>query len=402
MAGPKNQSIHKKTIREEDLVGFKYFKKFKPLLDHLHDTYRHPNRKFHYDQYISLMLFYFFNPILTSLRGVEAATGLKKVQKTLGIKPTSLSCLSEASHLFDASLLEPLIGQLAQKALPVETDSTLKKLEQDLVAVDGTLLPALPKMLWALWLDDEHRAAKMHLSFSVIKHAPLAARITEANANERSVFREFLAPDTIYVLDTGYAEYRLFNEIEEAGSSFVARLRDNAVWDGISERPLTAEGKVAGVKRDVVVQLGSASKRKDYPKPVRVIEIEYYNDSPPRRWRVSSNKTFRTKETKHNMLLVTNRLDLPAEVIALIYKYRWQVELFFRWFKRILSCQHLLAISQNGLTLQVYSALISSLLISLWTGKKPTKRTFEMICMYFAGWAEEDELFEHIEKLKDN
>lgn len=62
----------------------------------------------------------------------------------------------------------------------------------------------------------------------------------------------------------------------------------------------------------------------------------------------------------------------------------------------------MLAISQNGLTLQVYSALIASLLISLWTGKKPTKRTFEMICMYFAGWAEEDELFEHIEKLNHN
>lgn len=353
MAGPKNQSIHKKTIREEDLVGFKYFKKFKPLLDHLHDSYRHHNRKFHYDQYISLMLFYFFNPILTSLRGLEAATGLKK-------------------------------------------------LEQNLVAVDGTLLPALPKMLWALWLDDDRRAAKMHLSFSVIKHVPLAAKVTDANASERSVFREFLAPDNLYVLDAGYVEYRLLNEIEEAGSSFVARLRDNATWDDISERPLTTEGKVAGVKRDVVVQLGSASKRKDYPKPVRVIEIEYYNDSPPGRSRVSSKKTFGTSEIKHNMLLVTNRLDLPAEVIALIYKYRWQVELFFRWFKRILSCQHMLAISQNGLTLQVYSALIASLLISLWTGKKPTKRTFEMICMYFAGWAEEDELFEHIEKLNHN
>ena len=98
---------------------------------------------------------------------------------------------------------------------------------------------------------------------------------------------------------------------------------------------------------------------------------------------------------------MTDRTDLPAEVVALLYKHRWQVELFFRWFKCILSCQHLIANSLNGLTIQVYCALIVSILISLWTGKKPTKRTYEMICFYFSGWADEDELFEHIDKLKE-
>lgn len=71
-----------------------------------------------------------------------------------------------------------------------------------------------------------------------------------------------------------------------------------------------------------------------------------------------------------------------------------------RWFKCILGCQHLLALSQNGITIQVYCALIASLLIRLWTGRKPTKRTFEMICLYFQGWASLEELIEHIEGLK--
>lgn len=400
MASQKDKSSYQKPIREEDLSGFKYFKQFTPILDHLRDSYRHHNRKLLYDQYISLILFYFFNPILTSLRGLQAATELKKVQKVLGIKPTSRTCLSEASHLFDASLIEPLIAQLAKKASPVEKDPKLKALQQTLVAVDGTLLPALPKMLWALWVDDNHRAAKMHLSFSVIKHVPQAAKVTDANTNEKTIFRELLAPDNLYVLDAGYAQYGLFKEIDEAGSSFVVRLRENSVWETIEERTLTAEDEAAGIKQDVIVRLGSPTKRKDISKPVRVIELEYHNDSPPRRSRVSSKKTFRIRDTKHNIILVTNRMDLSSEVIALLYKYRWQVELFFRWFKQILSCQHMLAISRNGLTLQVYTALIASLLISLWTGKKPTKRTFEMICMYFAGWADEGELFDHIEKLK--
>jgi len=70
---------------------------------------------------------------------------------------------------------------------------------------------------------------------------------------------------------------------------------------------------------------------------------------------------------EHALLLATDRMDLSAELIGLIYRYRWQIELFFRWLKCILGCQHLLALSQNGITIQVYCALIASLLIRLWT-----------------------------------
>jgi IS4 transposase len=93
-------------------------------------------------------------------------------------------------------------------------------------------------------------------------------------------------------------------------------------------------------------------------------------------------------------------MDLSAEMIALIYRYRWQIELFFRWFKCILGCKHLLAHSENGVTIQVYCALIASMLITLWTGAKPNKRTFEMLCLYFMGWATDNDLTRHLEKLK--
>ncbi len=94
---------------------------------------------------------------------------------------------------------------------------------------------------------------------------------------------------------------------------------------------------------------------------------------------------------------------LPFNILYLgfqVYRYRWQIALFFRWFKCFLGCQHLLALSQNGSTIQVSCALIASLLIRLWTGRKPTKRTFEMICLYFQGWASLEELIGHIEGLK--
>jgi hypothetical protein len=98
--------------------------------------------------------------------------------------------------------------------------------------------------------------------------------------------------------------------------------------------------------------------------------------------------------------LASSRLDLSAALVALGYRYRWTVELFFRWFKCILGCRHLLSNSRNGVTIQVYLTIIASLLISLGVGRKPTVRTLEMLQFYFAGWATEQELKAHLAQLK--
>ena len=88
--------------------------------------------------------------------------------------------------------------------------------------------------------------------------------------------------------------------------------------------------------------------------------------------------------------------QISALLVALAYKYRWTVELFFRWLKCILGCRHLLANSRPGVTIQIYLAIIASLLISLWIGRKPTIRTLEMLQFYFSGWATEDENAENL------
>ena len=76
------------------------------------------------------------------------------------------------------------------------------------------------------------------------------------------------------------------------------------------------------------------------------------------------------------------------------------IEIFFRFFKHILGCRRLLSRKQDGIEIQTYCAIIACMLISLWTGRKPTLRTYEMICFYFIGWASEDELMRHLDKLK--
>jgi len=272
-----------------------------------------------------------------------------------------------------------------------------------LVAVDGTLLPALPKMLWALWLDEQNRAAKLHLALDIERHMPVDAKVTHGNANEKQVFREsFLKANALYVFDAGYGEYKFLQDILNSSSSFIIRLRDNAVWDEISSNHLTDADKSIGVRKDIIAKLGSTSKQSDIHEPVRIIEIFHQGDeSTPRKARVSSKKTFRTTDSDYSLLLATNRMDLPAELVALCYRYRWQIELFFRWFKCILGCKHLLAHSRNGVTMQVYCALIASMLITLWTGRKPTKRTFEMLQFYFFGWATEEELEQHLNSLEE-
>src|SRR4030066_2009344 len=374
----------KNQIPESALRGFKYFQVFSSILQRLHLEKDHHNRKLYFDQYIALFLFYFFNPIVTGLRSIQQVSELKKVQKVLGVKRKILGSLSEASNVFDSRLIAPILQQLAEQAIPLETDTRLKDIEQMLVAVDGSLLSALPKMLWALWLDDKHRAAKLHLEFDIIKSIPVRAEVTEANANEKDNLRKFLSSGKLYVLDAGYGQYSLFEDIRKAKSSFVARLRDNAVWQTIEERPITEPARLAGVQRDMIVRLGSPTCQDDLSSNVRVIEI-YHRGLPgrSRRSRVSSKKTFRTTDSDYALLLVTDRMDLSAEIIALIYRYRWQIELFFRWLKCILGCNHLLSHSENGVSIQVYCALIASMLITIWTGRTPTKRLLKMVCFLY-------------------
>jgi len=100
-----------------------------------------------------------------------------------------------------------------------------------------------------------------------------------------------------------------------------------------------------------------------------------------------------------DIVLATNLLDVPAEVIALIYRCRWMIELFFRFLKHVLGCRHLLSRHSNGIEIQSYCAIIACLLISLTTGKKATLRTYEMLCYDFMGLAHEDELLAHLNRL---
>jgi len=375
-------------IQQRDLQGFKYFQRLMPLLERLHDvgteSDKAGNRRLFYDQYVCLVLLYFFNPVITSLRALQQASTLDKVQKVLGVRRTSLGSLSESVGDFSAEPLREIVQELAAKAVPLHSGHDAEAL-RGLTAVDGSLLPALPRMAWALWNDDQHRAAKLHLAFDVLKGVPADATITPGASSEPAQLRVLLQSGRLYVLDRGYAGYELFRDVLDAGSSLVARVKDNTAFTVAEERPIPAAAKNAGIVRDVILsRLGTDHHKDVLKRPMRLVIVH----------------RLKADGQTEELWLITDRLDLDAELVALAYRYRWTVELFFRWLKCILGCRHLISDNQNGVTIQLYVALIASLLIALITGRKPTKRTLEMIQFYLIGWASLAELEAHIRRLE--
>jgi hypothetical protein len=391
----------KKLIRQCDLAGFKYFQLLLPLLDTLHEQAcirdKAHNRTLHYDQYATLLLLFFFNPIITSTRGLIQAGKLEKVRRQLGVSPTSLGSFSEAASVFDAELMQPIVRQLGTQLTPLKHDGRLDQVPGVLTLVDGTVISALAKLVGHLGQGKEgaaNRHIKLHTHFELLKGVPAEMDLTQATGSEVANLLAGLLPGRVYVKDRGYACFRLFQGIIDIGSHFVCRIRDNSNYELVEDRPLSEEAKAAGILGDQVVWLGCDGKREELKQPLRLIKIK----CTPHRKRIHHGRD--GAEQGQFLLIATDLLDLPAEVIALIYRCRWTVEIFFRFYKHVLGCRHLLSHRENGIKIQVYMAIIACLLISLYSGRKPTLRTVEMMQFYFIGWATEAELAAHIETLK--
>lgn len=399
----------RRDVTAADVTGLKYFEKLSPLLERLHavgcERDHAGNRELHYDELCLLLLLGLFNPAVESLRGLQQASELEQVQKRLKLGRVSLGSLSEASRVFDAELLKPILEELGAQLQPLGRDRRLAEIPLTLTLVDGTLLSALPLLIQAMWLK-EHTGSglvkwRLHTHFEVDRFVPTRIDVTPDGGgahDERAVLERTLAADHLYVMDRGYAKFRLFNRIVATHSSYVCRLRDNSAPQVLEERPLTAADRAAGVLSDQVVQFtnGKSADRPDHA--IRYICVRCSQHTSRGKYRGGSTGA----DSDGVLRIATNLLDVPAEIIALIYSWRWTIELFFRFFKQILGCRQLYFRSQNGIELHAYCAIIACMLISLWTGRKPTKRTYEMVCYYFLGLASEAELLAHLEKLKQH
>ena len=362
------------SVKLKNLKGFKIIKRFRKILKKtesispLHSSELDPRRKLSQNDYFSLFLFTYLNPVLKSMRGLCAASKLEKVKEKVCSNPVSLGSFSEAQNIFDPELLLSVIQTLSTQFQPTFGDKRILDICKEFVAVDGTLIRALSRMSWALWQDQDHRSAKLHLHYSVLRQTVINASVTDANSCERAELAKLIEKDFLYTADRYYGgDYSFFENFGEKNAVFVIRIRNNAVIVEIESFPITEDDRKVGVVWDKKIYLD----KKNPKGPYRAILVKTWD-----------------KE----LLILTNLWDIPAELISIIYLYRWKIEDIFKWIKCNLQCRHLLAESHHGVTIQIYLAIIASLLLFLALGHRPTKREMELIHMFSIGWANIDEL----------
>ncbi len=203
-------SKKRKNVREQDITGLKYFDKLLPLFEPLHEVGcqrdKAGNRQLHYDEYCLLLLLFLFNPVVTSLRGLQQASELKKVQRKLGCKRASLGSLSESIAVFDPELLKRIIDELGSKLKPVQNVGR-GHVKHTLTAVDGSVVKTLATITEAAYLKNCHGASKsawrLHTHFDIDHYVPRRIDVTRGlnsgKTDEKHVLREALQPDHCYV-----------------------------------------------------------------------------------------------------------------------------------------------------------------------------------------------------------
>ena len=392
----------------DQVRGAKYLGKVFPLLAKLRPDGcardRAGNRTLFYDQYAALVLLSMFSPAMDSLRAIRQASGLKKVRALLGGGgggPYSLGSLSEAARVFDPELLKGVAEELGAELKPTAADPRLADVRGALTLCDGTLLKALPRLAASAWKTSRTgapmRGWRMHCQFDLGLGAPAAVEVTDyrnsGSSDERAVLKARLAAGRCYVMDRGYFNYALFDAVVAAGSDYVCRVKRSLAHapadDG--ERPVTDAARAAGVVRDVVGTAGDGRRRCGHP--VRLVYVEA--TVAPRAARGTGKP--QGPPRVETLILATDLLDVPAEVVALVYKHRWGVELFFRFFKQVLGCRHLLSDDPGGVAIQCYCAVIACLLLALWGGRPAAdKATWRMVGWFLTGVADEGELLAHL------
>lgn len=374
--------LSEKDLHQWDLLARFRQRLLAPAAAKLHPSWSDPQRHAQYADYLSLFLFGLLNPVVKTMRALCAASQWERVRHEVCTQSLSLGSFSEAQHLVEPAALERIFGDLVAQ-VPGPTPAEPRAAWQHWFARDSSLFAALPRMSWALYgggrAGAKNNAVRLHLSFHLLDDQPARAQITPGQSCERKVWRTDWQAGAAYVGDRYFAEdYALFGQLNERGCRYVVRLCDKAVVNVEEELAVSAAERTDGVTRQAWARLGCRPSRQSVR--VRVVWI--------------------TLAAGGELRLVTNVApeDLGADEVGLLYRRRWQIECFFRWLKCLLGCRHWLAESERGVTIQLYLALIASVLLQLATGRRPNKRMLELIQMYQLGWASLEELLAGVER----
>ncbi len=305
----------------------------------LQSTYLPPTetaRKLTFTHFVQLLL-YFYVAGLDSLRSLITDLNTKPISN-IGLATVGLSTLHDAFWRYPARLFQQLYQTLLEKGMGCQLEE-FKELGH-VALIDGSLFPISISACWAEYKKSAC-AVKLHLSFSLNQLLPRCFLITAANHDERVALIQMLVAGVTYIADRGYQSFELFQQIQVQSAHFVIRLRKRLKYNVLQSLPVELIPAVKRIFLEVTDEL-----------------VQFQADKYHRQYR---RIQFKTRKT--TFILLTDRFDLTTFEIIRLYAFRWQVELFFRYFKRTLHAIHLLHQSENGLTIQFYVVMIVHLLV---------------------------------------
>jgi len=390
----------KPKVSDQKLCHLKVIRKVLDFRSQITPAECHGNTKLHFADALVAMLAAFFNPTLRSLRLVEQLSQIPWVNRELSIDRVCRSTLSGAFERFSPEQLIPLIQQL-MKEIPqlAKHDPDLKDVCQQVVAVDGSLFTLAGEVAWALRQKKSNgrplSQPRLDLHLDINTFTPVGLSVAgKEDESEAAELLKRIDPGVIYLLDRYYIHFSLLEKILSSQSDVVLRLRMDINFTQTKKLELTQRDKDAGVVSDSVGVLPGSGGR-----PGGISRTT----APPAR--LMREVIVVNQETGETVRLLTSLLDVPAYVIGALYKNRWVIELFFRWLKVLTGFEHLMSASRQGVTMELYVALIGCLLLRIHTGMTVNKYTVFLIGQVACGQLESKlamEMLHRIAREKSN
>jgi Transposase DDE domain len=317
----------------------------------------HGNRTLHIDQLFLGLLMSFFDPLVRSLRLIE---GSGNFGGRLDLSRLARSTTADALAVFDPVHLQPLVDDLRARVPHLaHSDADLSVIVRRIIAADGTYLTTLADVAWALHhtkTNGKRQAqVRANVQMDVASWTPQVLSISgDDGISEPAAFAKDLLSGVLYVADRNFMNFEFLKALLAKDNDFVVRAyRHTPLMRVIREQSLTPADVQAGVVADEIIEL----KRPLAPRGL---------------FRRVTVKTFNRHGEMELIYLLSNltSADIPARVIAVIYRQRWQIELFFKWLKTWARMDHLLSTSRNGITFQFYVAVIGVLMMCVQSGRR--------------------------------
>ena len=359
-----------------------------PLLEQLPPLSPHPNRDLQTRDVFVAHLLAFFNPSLRSLRTLEDFSRTRQAQRYLAVDRLPKSTLADFHRLVDPAVLEPILAHLLQEVARrgVTAPADLPESIRQVLAVDGTFLALAADVAWAVRhgtnTGKPKASVRIDVHLDVASGLPQVVNVHGAGISEPASATPSIVPGAVHVYDRGYFDFALIQRHLDLSTTmptpFVMRMREpgerSPKFVRDEERPLEARDQAAGVISDHRGRLAGSQHRRAPNGLLREVVIR----SPD--------------EPGGVIRLLTNLLDVPAWVIGLLYRYRWQVELFFRWLKATAHFRHLLSERREAIAFEVYVAVIGTLLLALRWDARPSKYAYSLLHQVAGGGATAQEI----------